>query len=193
MPHDVFIGHASHDCEVAFAACAALERRGISCWLEPRDVAPGGDRRAAAAAALGQCRLVVLIVSAATADEPRIGSEAEGAGWEGKPLVALRLADTQPAGALGNALAVAHWVDAFTPPIAAHLDHLGDRVAGLLDGSGPGPLQPTLPPRPLPPRRSRAAYWLPIVGAGAAGLLAIAAVAMYVARPQSAEAADERR
>lgn len=41
--HDVFISYASSDKPVADAVCAALEQRGIRCWIAPRDILPGLD------------------------------------------------------------------------------------------------------------------------------------------------------
>lgn len=189
MSHDVFISHAAQDREVAILACAALEERGLSCWLAPRDLAPGRDYRDAVTGAVARCRLVVLIVSRATADEPHLGRDIERALGEGRPLVALRLADVMPEGPLGAAIAAAHIVDAFTPPISAHLDYLCDRVADLLGERGQGPLMPTLPPRPSPARR-RGAAWLPMAIVALIGLLVIGAMAKYVARPTHAEAAN---
>jgi TIR domain len=35
MAHDVFISHSHADKPAADAACAALEARGIRCWIAP--------------------------------------------------------------------------------------------------------------------------------------------------------------
>jgi len=37
----VFLSYATPDIAVAEAACKALERNGITCWIAPRDVAAG--------------------------------------------------------------------------------------------------------------------------------------------------------
>jgi TIR domain len=41
MAHDVFICHSSQDKAVADAACAALERADIACWIAPRNPVAG--------------------------------------------------------------------------------------------------------------------------------------------------------
>ena len=38
---DIFISYATADKATAEAACAALEAKGIRCWIAPRDVVPG--------------------------------------------------------------------------------------------------------------------------------------------------------
>jgi hypothetical protein len=180
MIHDVFISHSPHDCDAADAACAALEQRGISCWIAPRDVLPGQEHGEAIAGAIGGSRLLLLIFSAETNESVHARREVEQAGGQGLPVLAFRIADTAPAPALLFLIGEGQWLDALTPPIAPHLDYLGDRVAKLLDDAGRGPLLPTLPPRPFPTAR-RSHAWLPIVLAGLAGLAAIALAAAYVA------------
>jgi len=44
MTANVFISHSSEDAKVARAICAALENRGLSCWIAGRDVGPGAVR-----------------------------------------------------------------------------------------------------------------------------------------------------
>ena len=39
--YHVFISHSSQDRKWAEMACAELERRGIGCWIAPRDITPG--------------------------------------------------------------------------------------------------------------------------------------------------------
>ena len=186
MTHDIFISHSSQDRDVADAACVALERRGFRCWIAPRDILPGQDYGEAIVDAIRGSRLFLLIFSAATADSPQVKREVERAASQGLSIIPFRIADVQPGKSLEYFISSAHWLDALTPPIAPHLDYLGDTVAQLLDKDGPGPLMPTLPPRPLPRRRSRG--WMPIAVTAAAGVAAIALAAAWVTRPPSAPA-----
>ena len=41
MAHDIFLSYSSADAPAANAMCAALENKGIKCWIAPRDIAPG--------------------------------------------------------------------------------------------------------------------------------------------------------
>jgi TIR domain len=179
MTHDVFISHSSHDRDAADAACAALEQRGFSCWIAPRDVLPAQDYGEAIVSGIGGSRLLLLIFSAETNESVRARREFEQAGGQNLPVVAFRIADIAPSPTLQFLIGEGQWLDALTPPIAPHLDYLGDRVALLLGEAWRGPLQPTLPPRPFPKTR-RAYGWLPIALAGLAGLAAIALAAAYV-------------
>ena len=175
MTHDIFVSHSSHDRDVADAACAALEARGFACWIAPRDLLPGQDYGEGMESAIGASRLFLLIFSAETNDSMRARRELEQAAGFGLPILAFRVAEVTPIPALH--FLIGESLDALTPPVAPHLDYLGDRIAQMLDGGG---LQPTLPPRPFP-TAGRAHPWLPIALAGAAGLAAIA-LAAYVSQ-----------
>ena len=176
---DVFISHSSHDRDAADAACAALEQRGLGCWMAQRDVGPGEDYGEASAAGITRSRLILLIYSAATGDSVQARREIERATALGLPILAFRIADVAPAPSLSFLIGEGQWFDALTPPLAPHLDYLGDRIAQLLEGASP--LQPTLPPRPFPATGRRRHNWLPIALAGLAGLAAIALATAYVA------------
>lgn len=170
MTHDVFISHSSHDRDVADAACIALEQRGFRCWLAPRDLGPGRNYAEAVAEAIAAAPVLLLVFSAATD-----AREVEQAAEAGLPIVALRVADVPAGERLDRLLASAQWVDALTPPIAPHLDYLGDTVAELLDSARRGSL-----PATGPPQNRATPLWLPIALAGAAGVAAIALAAAYV-------------
>jgi hypothetical protein len=169
MTHDVFISHSIEDAEVADAVCAALEARGFACRQATRE--EGGEP------AVAGSRAAILILSARSAGASSVLSEAQAARRHGVPVILVRIDDVAPSPALEPLLEGADRFDALTPPLAPHLDYLGDRLALLV---GPG-RQLTEPPRPLE-RAPRARAWLPIVAAGLAGLAAIALAAMVTGR-----------
>ena len=177
MTHDVFICHSSHDRDVADAACIALEQRGLRCWIAPRDLAPERDYREAVAEAIAAGRVFLMIFSGA-AGSPQLRGEAAQAAAQGLPLVVLRVTDAELGSDLEPLLRSAQRVDALTPPIAPHLDYLGDTVAQLLDSVRRGLPLPGAQSGPSP--GDRTPNWLPIALAGAAGVAAIALAAAYV-------------
>ena len=183
MSYDVFISHCASDRAAAEAACSALERDGHLCWLAPRDLNAGEAPAEASMAAIGRCKVFLLILSAESGRSKQAAREAERARGAGLAIVPLQIDAAAPGEALRHHLAGAVSLDAVQPPLADHLGQLTAIVGRILDGGeGAVPRPLTLPPGPLPRRRRPTPAWLPIASAGAVGLLAIAVVAAVAAR-----------
>jgi TIR domain len=59
----VFISYASQDAAVAAGLVEALERRGIACWIAPRDVKAGALYADAIVRAISGAKVFVLVLS----------------------------------------------------------------------------------------------------------------------------------
>jgi hypothetical protein len=183
MSCDVFISHCAGDRAVAETVCAALERDGHHCWLAARDVAPGEAPAEAGLAAIGRCKVFLLVLSAESARSRQVAREAERARRAGLAIIPLRIEAVEPGEALQYHIADAVPLDAVAPPLSDHFGHLNAVVGRILDGGEGAALRPlTMPPGPLPRRRRPTPAWLPIAIAGAVGVLAIAVVAAVAAR-----------
>lgn len=152
MGHDVFISYSNRDKKVADAACARLEQAGHRCWIAPRDIA-GGEWGKAIVEGIRGARLFVLIFSAHANRSPQVNREVERAVSNGLPIIPFRIEDVTPSDALEYFISNQHWLDALTPPMVRHLDHLAD-IAGRLIGAGT-PL-PAPAPSPAPQYREPA-------------------------------------
>jgi hypothetical protein len=137
MPHDVFLSYASTDRAAAEAVCAALETRGIRCWIAPRDVPAGADWGEAILTAIGRAHAMVLVLSRTTAASVHVRNEVVTAVSQSLALVPVRVEDCQPSGALRLHLAGSHWLNVFPPPIEQHADVLavGVRLALAADAT----------------------------------------------------------
>ncbi len=137
MPHDVFLSYASSDRAAADAVCAALEARGIRCWIAPRDVPAGADWGEAILTAIGRAHAMVLVLSRHTAASVHVRNEVVTAVSQSLALVPVRIEDCQPGGALRLHLAGSHWLNVFPPPIESHADALaaGVRLALAADAT----------------------------------------------------------
>ena len=180
MKADVFISHSSKDKHVADAICAVLERRGLRCWIAPRDVTPGASWGAEIVAAIENSHLMVLVVSEAANGSPQIEREVERAIHLGRTVIPLRVQDIEPAGALNYFISASHWLDAFTPPIEGHLERLADAVQALLEKSGARAAGDPAPPSAAPTRPGASAPAAP-PASSSRGLAPIAITAAVVA------------
>jgi hypothetical protein len=149
MAHDVFISHSHSDKPAADAACAALEARGIRCWIAPRDIDPGRDWAASIVEAIRDAQIMLLVFSRHANHSPQVKREVERAANSGKVLLPLRIDDVLPEAALEYYLSTPHWLDAITPPLEAHLEKLADACSSLLKVTGQSPQHAIQDPSPV--------------------------------------------
>ena len=99
MSHDVFISHSSQDDKACKVVCKALETRGISCWVDHRDVPPGVAYAIALEDAIDQSEVFVVILTQESMASPHITSEVERAFSTSKAILPMLLEDVAiPAG-----------------------------------------------------------------------------------------------
>jgi hypothetical protein len=168
MAHDIFISYSSKDKPIADATCAALEAKGLRCWIAPRDIVPGADWGESIIDGIGASKAFVLLLSANANLSPQIKREVERAVHAGLSIITMRIEDVQPSKSLQYFLSTPHWLDAMSPPLERHLTYLADVLRHILeDQPAPVPL-PKPAPRPgwLMDRRV-------LIGGGAAVLGAL--------------------
>lgn len=166
MAHDVFISYASENRAIANAVCALLERRGLRCWIAPRDILPGMNYAEALIEAIGAARVLVLVFSSHANQSPQVMREVERAVSRGMPIVPFRIEDVPPSKAMEYYISAPHWLDAITPPVERHIERLADTVRVLLD-----PTRVPAPPPPVPAPRPRR---VPLI----AGVLSLAVIGL---------------
>lgn len=111
--HAVFISYASRDRARAEAICAVLEADGLRCWIAPRDGTPGVPYATFLVDAIAASKLVVVVFSRSATRSEAVLNELEIAFNRKRPLLAVRIEDTQPTRAAEFYLRRRHWFDAF--------------------------------------------------------------------------------
>src|ERR1700687_476803 len=109
----LFISHVSEDRMAAMDIVSELERRGIPCWIAPRNIAPGHPFDDEIASALERCRAMLLVFSDQCNESEYIRREVTVAGENQKIVIPLRIEDAQPRRGLRIRLSDLHWLDAF--------------------------------------------------------------------------------
>jgi hypothetical protein len=137
---------------MADTICAFLESKGVSCWIAPRNILPGEEWGDSILRGIHACRIMVLIFSKAANDSGPVRSEVDRAVNARKVLIPFRIENVSPTGAMEFHIGRRHWLDAYTPPMARHLDLLVRAVRDILnppaDIPQPGTLtsESTMPP-----------------------------------------------
>jgi len=143
----VFISYVSEepDRATALAVCAAIEARGVRCWIAPRDVPPGRSYAQCIPAAIRRCSVVVLVMSGRTSRSKYVCNEVDLAVKVDRAILPLRIEPVEPEGDLEFLLSRVQWLDALAPPLEDHLDRLLEAVLAAVGAEGapdPGPPAP---------------------------------------------------
>lgn len=184
----IFISHSSKDLSVAQTICAALESRGLPCWLASRDVGAGDNFQEAIVKAIRSAKVMVLVFSENANNSTEIKKELALASQNKVAVIPARVEDVVPAAALAYELATRQWINLFND-WESEIEALCERVRQVVPpASVTAPPQPpaapiaeTAPASPPPtavaakPRTARAApFWLALtlalIGLGRLGL-----------------------
>jgi hypothetical protein len=180
MHAQIFVSHSSKDGKLAMTIAAALERRGLSCWLSSRDIGAGENFQEAIVEAIRRARAMVLVFSHNANDSAEIKKELALAGQYGTIVIPVRAEEVVPTGAFKYELATRQWVDLFENWEQA-IERLGEQIRRIDTPAQAGATAPSTPVA----RRSgrRAAGWL--IGAAALAAAAVAAFALRSGAPGS--------
>jgi len=150
--HDIFISYSSKDKLTADKICSFLEANGVRCWITPRDVLPGSNWGESIIDAINDARAMVLVFSSNCNVSNHIKREVERAVSRGKAIIPFRIEDVMPSKSLEYFISAQHWLDAYTPPLEKHLQHLAKTIKILLSKIGEGPVMvepaPEFEPQP---------------------------------------------
>src|SRR5437016_3249177 len=131
MP-SVFISHSSKDSDAASAACTALEKAQIRCWISSRDIAAGDEVWSAEIIqAIDESSVIVLIFSSHANESKQVARELHYASEQGIPIIPVRIENVPLAKALAYLVGTVQWLDA-PRPIESHLPLLTSAVANKL-------------------------------------------------------------
>lgn len=185
LTRPVFISYATADRKQALGVCKALERRGTTCWISSRDVAPGDNYQEAIVRAIRSARAMVLVFSEAANNSDEIKKELSLASKHHVPIMALRIEDVEPSDAFAYELSTRQWIDAFESWDRS-IDSL---VRHINQMSTPAPAASTEQVASAPQRRAVPSSRRNMLAAVAVVLLlAIAAGGWWLLRPSPAAA-----
>ena len=109
----LFVSHVSEDLAAAMQIVEELERRGVRCWIAPRDVRPGEPYDDEIANAIEDSRAMLLIFSERCNASEYIRREVTVAGESHKVVIPFRIENAEPKHGLRVRLSDLHWLDGF--------------------------------------------------------------------------------
>jgi tetratricopeptide (TPR) repeat protein len=181
-----FISHAKADAKKAQAIAEGLEARGFRCWIAPRDVKAGRSYGDEIIRGIESAKTFVLVLSKASNESAFVAREVERAVSKKKPVLAVRLANVEPAPSLELFVSSTQWIDAFPGKLEPHIGRLAERLA---EEEGVEPVEPEQDS----PKPSRLPKWVLPAGAAASALLVIGAgLALWPERHASQSGPESR-
>jgi hypothetical protein len=147
----IFVSHSSKDLAVAQTICAALEGRGLKCWIAGRDVGAGDNFQEAIVTAIRSAKVMVLVFSDNANNSTEIKKELALASQNKVAVIPARVEDVIPAAALAYELATRQWINLFND-WETEIETLCDRIKQIVPSaaSAPSPSQPAAQ-SPAPP------------------------------------------
>jgi hypothetical protein len=130
MAHDVFISYSTEDRSVAASICIDLEKRGIRCWIAPRDIPIAEPWPKAISDAIANSSVMVLILSKNSNQSAQVNNEVD----KYLPTVVFRIDESEPSESMRYSICHLHWLNAFDPPLEKHLSKLAEIISTFLPG-----------------------------------------------------------
>lgn len=134
-PHQeyaAFISHASANASAAMQLTEALERKGVRCWIAPRDIRPGSEYAGEIIHGIRHSRALVLLLSEAANESPFVRREVERAVHHRKPVFPVRLESIPPSQSLELFISSTHWIDL----TSGQMDAIAEKLAGEINALG---------------------------------------------------------
>lgn len=129
--YDVFISYSTIDHTMTDAIVAGLEKRGVHCWVAPRDIQPGTTYGQAIITAINECKGMIVIFSSNSNASEQVMQEVERAVSKRMTIIPFRIENVVPTGAMELFLSARQWLDAFEPPLETILEQLADTISTL--------------------------------------------------------------
>lgn len=128
----VFISYSTADNSVAERVCEIFEKRGMSCWIAPRNVPPGMDYGAAIMDGIRNSRVVLLLLSEESGASRYVAREVERAVNYHVRVLPVRLVKMDILDSLEFFISSSQWFDVFPHATDKRLHELGDSVERLI-------------------------------------------------------------
>lgn len=133
MTHDVFISYSIRDKDIAYDITVNLEKKGIRCWIAPRDILPGKNWGESIIGALYESKALVLILSSNSNKSPQIVRELEKSVDASVPIILFRVEDILPPDSILYFIGNVYWLDALTSPLEEHIINLIKLLNNILE------------------------------------------------------------
>jgi adenylate cyclase len=132
---DLFVCYASADgADAAQQIALDIEKRGVRCWIAPRDIPPGANWPSAIVSGIELCSAMLLVLTDKANSSPEIEKEITLANHLRKVIFPVRVADVTLTGILRYQTQNRQWRDLFSDREDV-LDEISQQILNSRDGA----------------------------------------------------------
>ena len=128
MSNHIFISYSSANKTLAKAVCEGLEKKGLKCWMAPRDISIGEEYAEAIIEAIESACLLLLILTKESNASQQVRREVERAAGKNVPIFPLKTDEVELSKSLEYFISYCQFMDATDGPIESHLERLAARI-----------------------------------------------------------------
>lgn len=143
---DVFLSHSSADSKLAYAMCDYLEKKGIRCWIAPRDIPGGVKYGKSIIMGIKTCKIMVVLFNNNSNASEGVETEVERAFHYKLTLIPFKLDETIPSDSMEFSFGSFQWLDASKGNPEDHFDLLYQNCLRVL-----GKKEHAIEEKPVPP------------------------------------------
>lgn len=140
--YNAFISYSTKDEKKAFKICASLEKKGLKCWIAPRDIRAGKEYPQEIIRGIEHSNCLVLILSKSANESPIVKKEVERAINYNRPVFPVRVEDVIPSGSLELLVSATHWINAWSGSFIEHVEELAKEINNNSGGASLLKLKP---------------------------------------------------
>ncbi len=129
---NIFLSHSTIDGELANFICESFERRGLSCWIAPRNIRPGEDWASSITNAIAEADVFFILYSKHSIKSSQCAKEIGIADRKKKYIIPYKIDDTEPEGAFDYYLTGCQWFIIDPSTGEYKMDELCDAIKGVI-------------------------------------------------------------
>ena len=129
--YDLFISYAFNNAPIAEHVVKQLEKKGLKCFIAPRDIQTGNEYAHEIVSAITNSIATLLIFSEEANNSHYVLREINSAVSRNKTIIPLRIQDFLPSEAMEFYLGPTHWLNAFPEILDVHIDKIISTVRAL--------------------------------------------------------------
>ncbi len=129
---NIFLSHSTIDSELANFICESFERRGLSCWIAPRNIRPGEDWASSITNAIAEADVFFILYSKHSIKSSQCAKEIGIADRKKKYIIPYKIDDTEPEGAFDYYLTGCQWFIIDPSTGEYKMDELCDAIKGVI-------------------------------------------------------------